>query len=132
MRWTVDTNVLVRLLVRDDDDQHAAALARLQRAETAGDTWYVSAVAIAETAWMLGRVYRYPRAQVAAAIDGLLAARAVEVESASVVLAALVAYREGQADFPDYLIVEAGKAARANRTLTFDRRLLARADCEAP
>jgi predicted nucleic-acid-binding protein len=132
VRWAVDTNVLVRLLVRDDADQHAAALGRLLAAERAGDTWWVGTVALAETAWVLGRVYRYPRHHVAEAIAGLLAARAVEVEAVEAVLGALDDFRRGAADFPDYLILRCGHLVGAERALTFDQRLLAEGGCERP
>jgi len=128
----VDTNVIVRVLVGDDPVQQRAALARLRAVQAAGDGVLVGAVVLAEVAWVLGRAYGYDRAQITAALRGVLGTPPFVVSRRTEVLAALTAYEHGRADFSDYLILELARAEGCTKLLTFDRRLLREPACEAP
>jgi len=68
----IDTNVLIRLLVRDNDAQVRAAERFIATHCSAGDPGFVSRVVIAEVAWVLKDYYDYDRTQVAVAVRGLL------------------------------------------------------------
>ena len=85
----LDTNVIVRFLMKDDAEQAALAntiFAGLM-AETPG---FVCREVLVELVWVLQRVYRLSRTDIADAIEGLLGAREIVVESADQPLAALV------------------------------------------
>lgn len=127
-----DTNVVVRLLVGDDPAQQQAVLVRLQRARAAGDSVLLGAVVLAEVAWVLDRAYGYARAQITAALRGLLATPPFVVKERAEVLAAITEYEKGPADFADYLILSSARAEGCSKLLTFDRKLLKNAACEAP
>ena len=62
----IDTNVLVRLLTRDEPDQAAAADAFVQ-----SGAW-VSVLALAEALWVLAAVYDREASQVMRAVEMLL------------------------------------------------------------
>ncbi len=128
----VDTNVVVRLLVGDDPAQQQAAMARLRKIRTDGDSALVTGVVLAEVAWVLGSAYRYDRAQIAAALRGVMATPPFIVRDRAAVIAAIAAYEQGPADFSDYLILELGRVEGCTKLLTFDRRLLKNPSCEAP
>lgn len=128
----VDTNVVVRVLVGDDPAQQKAALGRLGKIRADGDGVLVSVVVLAETAWVLGSAYGYSRAQIAAALRGVLATPPFVVTQRAAVLAAIAAYEKGPADFSDYLILELGRVEGCTKLLTFDGRLLKNPACEAP
>ena len=83
----IDTNVLVRLLVRDDPRQLGAA-----EQFTAKGAW-VSHVVLIETLWVLDAVYERSAAQVAAAVELLLAHADLTLQDADVVAAALGQFR---------------------------------------
>jgi predicted nucleic-acid-binding protein len=112
----VDTNVLVRLLVRDDTDQVSAAEAYVSRGA------WVSHLVLAETFWVLDSVYDLTRAQIATAIEMLLNHRELSLQDADVVTAALDHYRRRPAvDFSDCLVLEIARKAGHLPVATFDR-----------
>jgi predicted nucleic-acid-binding protein len=114
----VDTNVLVRLLTRDDVKQVAAA-----EAFVANGAW-VPHLAIAEAAWVLVSVYdRGPKA-VAAAVEMLLSHERLTVQDAEVVGAAVAQFRRHpRVGFSDCLMVEVARKAGHVPLGTFDRAL---------
>jgi predicted nucleic-acid-binding protein len=128
----IDTNVLVRVLVGDDAAQHKAAMARLRRMRRAGEGALVGPVVLAEAGWVLSSVYGYGRAQIVAAIRGVLATPPFVVTQRDAVIAALAAYEKGPADFSDYLVLEQARFEGCTTLLTFDRRLLRDPACKTP
>ena len=114
----VDTNVLVRLAVRDDPGQVAAA-----EAFVAGGAW-VSQLVLLEFVWVLDSVYELGSKELASAVDILLNHAQLTVEDSEVVAAALGRYR-GRAgvSFSDCLVLEAARKAGHLPLGTFDRTL---------
>ena len=112
----VDTNVLVRLLARDDADQVHAAEAFISKGA------WVSHLVLAETLWLLDSVYDLSRVQIATAIEMLLNHRELSLQDADVVTAALNHYRRRSAvDFSDCLVLEIARKAGHLPVATFDR-----------
>jgi predicted nucleic-acid-binding protein len=112
----VDTNVLVRLLARDDADQVSAAEAFVSRGA------WVSHLVLAETFWVLDSVYDLTRVQIATAIEMLLNHRELSLQDADVVTAALDHYRRRPAvEFSDCLVLEIARKAGHLPVATFDR-----------
>ncbi|MEQ8404194.1 MAG: type II toxin-antitoxin system VapC family toxin [Oceanicaulis sp.] len=121
----VDTNILVRLLTRDDPVQHAAAV-RFMTARSPQDPAYVCREVLIELVWVLGQTYRYRRDEIAEALRGLLIAPDIVFEADADVKAALVAYREtAKLDFADAMIAAAARRAGASELVTFDKRAAA-------
>lgn len=116
----LDTNVLVRFLVRDDEDQFAAA-AEVMAGLTPSRPGFVTQVTLVELYWVLTRAYDYPRAACLTAIGQLVAARSLEFDDGEGVVRALMLAEEG-ADFADALIQGAMELFGAGETVTFDRR----------
>ena len=117
----LDTNVLVRFLTRDDPAQSALA-ADLIGTLTPDAPGYLCREVVLETTWVLERAYRYPRADIVLAIEGLLAALELVIETADEVGAALLAYAQGSIGFADLMVAAAARRAGAERLVTFDRR----------
>lgn len=114
----VDTNLLVRLLVRDDADQ-VAAVERF----VANGAW-VSQIVLVETLWVLDAVYHRSAAQLANAIDLLLNHRYLVLQDADVVASALGQFRSRPSlGFSDCLVLEAARKAGHLPLGTFDRNL---------
>ena len=118
----LDTNILVRLLVKDDASQLALAQAYLREHCTPESPAFVNRVVIAEFVWVLESYYGYPREQVSQALDGVLATSVLKVEDAASVRQALARYRSGTVDFADALIALTNLRAGASTTLTFDKK----------
>jgi len=114
----VDTNVLVRLVTRDDPKQ-------ADRADhfVAPGAW-VSHLVLAEATWVLSAVYRLDAAAIATAIEMLLSHEALSIAEPDVVRAALDHFRKKPAlGFSDCLILEIARAAGHLPIGTFDRDL---------
>ena len=116
----LDTNVLVRLCVRDHPDQVEAALRLLSGVPPASVR--VSVVVLAELTWTLLRRYRLDKAALIATVEGLLSRVELDIEGRGAVMTALRWYRGGNADFADYLIAALNREAGAAPTYTFDER----------
>jgi len=114
----VDTNVLVRLLARDDAAQVAAA-----EAFVAKGAW-VSHLVVAEALWVLEAVYERDTKALAQAVDMLLEHEHLTLQEPDVVQAALSTFL-GQAGvaFSDCLIVAIARKAGHVPVGTFDRKL---------
>ena len=114
----VDTNVLMRLIVRDDERQVAAA-----EAFVATGAW-VSHLVLAETIWVLDAVQELPAARIANAIQMLLSHESLTLQDADVVECALRFYRERPSlGFSDCLVLEIARKAGHLPLGTFDRQL---------
>jgi len=114
----VDTNLLVRLIVRDDPAQVAAA-----EAFVAGGAW-VSHLVLAETIWVLDAVHERSAAQLAAAIEMLLNHEQLSIQDAEGVAQTLARFRSRPAlGFSDCLVLEIARKAGHLPLGTFDRGL---------
>lgn len=120
----LDTNVLVRFLVdaEGDPEQHGIAADFIQTHCTVDSPCAVSTVALCELAWVLQRVYKVSRGDIADQITALLDAQQLHVPDRELVRRALADYRQSGADFPDHVIAWYGKAAGAEETATFDKK----------
>lgn len=113
-----DTNILVRLLTRDDARQ-----VQLAEAFVRTGVW-VSHVVLAETIWVLEDSYDQDHHELATAVELLLGNDHVAMEDPSVVRAALAQFRlTPRLGFSDCLILEIAKKAGHLPLGTFDRHL---------
>jgi predicted nucleic-acid-binding protein len=114
----VDTNVVVRLIVRDDAPQTAAAEHFIR-----GGVW-LSVLGLAEAAWVLDTVYKFTSKDLVAAVEMLLHERDLVLEHADVVEAALDLYREKPSlGFSDFLMLNLARKSGHLPLGTFDRNL---------
>ena len=114
----LDTNVLVRLLARDDARQALAA----DHAVAKG-AW-VSHLVLAEAIWVLEAVYARTAKQLIAALDLLLVHESLVLQDADVVGAALSQFRaKPMLGFSDCLVLEVARKAGHLPLATFDRAL---------
>lgn len=114
----VDTNVLVRLLTRDDARQTSVAEPFI-----ASGAW-VSHLAVAEATWVLASVYERPPENIATAVEMLLNHQHLTVQDAEVVAAAVEQFRRHPAvGFSDCLMIAVAQKAGHGPLGTFDRDL---------
>ena len=114
----VDTNVLVRLITRDDRKQVAAAESFVRKGA------WVSTLVLMEATWVLTAVYDLTHAEIATAIDMLLHHRDLTIQDSDSVAAALEQYRNRPSlGFSDCLILETARKAGHLPLGTFDRNL---------
>src|SRR4051812_9234941 len=114
----VDTNVLVRLLARDDAPQVTAAEAFVQPGA------WISHLVLMEAVWVLDSVYGTAPEQIARGVEMLLDHQQLVVQDADVVQAAVSQYRKHpRLGFSDCLILEVARDAGHVPLGTFDRGL---------
>lgn len=114
----VDTNVLVRLITRDDPRQAASAEVFVKPGA------WVSILALAEATWVLASVYERSAAELAAAIEVLLNHNELVFQDSDVVAAALELFRSRPSlGFSDCLMLHVARKAGHLPLGTFDRTL---------
>jgi predicted nucleic-acid-binding protein len=120
----LDINVVVRYLTQDDAVQSARATELFERGLTEQEPGFVSVVAMAETSWVLERIYGLTAVELAAAIERMLEVNVVIVESEQEVFTAMIALKEGRGSFADALIGALGVKVGCSHTVTFDQKAL--------
>ena len=114
----VDTNVLVRLLARDDAKQALVADQAIAKGA------WISHLVLAEAIWVLDAVYTRTPKQMIAALDLLLVHESLVLQDADVVNAALTQFRAKPAlGFSDCLVFEIARKAGHMPLATFDKAL---------
>ena len=114
----VDTNVLVRLVTRDDPKQVAAAETFVERGA------WVSHLVLAEATWVLTSVYERGPGDIATAVEMLLNHQHLTLQDPDAVVAAVQHFRRRPAlGFSDCLVLEIARKAGHVPLGTFDRHL---------
>jgi predicted nucleic-acid-binding protein len=114
----IDTNVLIRLITRDDAKQVAAAEAFVD-----SGAW-ISHLVLAEAIWVLTAGYELNSVTIATAIEMLLNHKSLALEDPDVVSNALQFFRQRPAlGFSDCLLIEVARKAGHLPLGTFDRTL---------
>lgn len=117
---SVDTNVLVRYLVRDDPMQYQQAVACIHAVLAAGERIHITRTVTLELEWVLRSRYRFDKSTVLATLRALLEARNLSFEAEGAVEYACYLYEHGAADFADALHLACCSAEQALPFLTFD------------
>ena len=120
----IDTNILVRLLTRDDYAQAKRAAALFEHEEI-----FVAKTVLLETEWVLRFSYELNKPVILKALKSAVGLPRVTVEDSPAVAEALDLFEAG-VDFADALHLASGRAAV--QFATFDERLKKRADASAP
>jgi predicted nucleic-acid-binding protein len=114
----VDTNVVVRLVTRDDPRQTARA-----EAFVAKGAW-VSHIVLVEVIWVLDSVFELPHKKLVTAVDMLLNHRDLVLQDPEVVSAALARFgRRPRLGFSDCMVLESARKAGHVPLATFDKEL---------
>jgi predicted nucleic-acid-binding protein len=116
----IDTNVLVRFLVRDDHAQFEKARKLIKREVAVGRRVFVSQLVLLETEWVLRSRYGVPKNKIIEAISRLLDATDVQFEDESAVEEAIFIWKDTAADFADCLIGAQNRRLGCRATATFD------------
>jgi predicted nucleic-acid-binding protein len=119
MKITVDTNVLIRAVVRDDEKQAAAADKILKSAEIIA----VTIPCLCEFVWVLRRLYEFDREDIAAAIRALADTESVSLNRPAVEAGLAVLNAGG--DFADGIIAYEGHWLGAETFVSFDKKAVA-------
>ena len=120
----LDTNVLVRFLVRDHEAQFERARRLIKREVGAQEKVLISLMVLLETEWVLRSRYAVQKTHIIDAISGLLDATELELEDEPAVEEALYLWKDSAADFADCLIGAHHRRLGCRATATFDARAI--------
>src|SRR6185312_12711920 len=97
----IDTNVLVRYLVRDDQLQYEKARRLINREVGKGEPVMVSLLVLLETEWVLRSRYELAKAEVLGAVSALLDAADIVFEDEPSIEHAVHSWKDSGAEFAD-------------------------------
>jgi predicted nucleic-acid-binding protein len=117
----LDTNVLVRFLVRDDEEQYERARRRIRREAQAGEPALISLLVLLETEWVLRSRYKLGKSEILSAFSDLLSSVDLRFEAEAAIEEALFVWQDSGAQFADCLIGARNRALGASATATFDQ-----------
>jgi len=120
----VDTNVLIRYLVRDDQPQYEKARRLIDREVSKGDPLLVSLLVLLESEWVLRSKYGLPKSEIVAAFSAMLEATDLVFEDEPSIEHAIYLWKDSSADFADCLIDARNLRLGCRATATFDGRAL--------
>ena len=118
---SLDTNILVRYLVQDDEAQLALAKKLIRSALRAGVTLYIPITVMLELEWVLRSNFRFGKEQVTDTLSSLLAAAELSFESELAIETALALYKKSAADFSDCVHIALAHVAGEDPLWTFDQ-----------
>jgi predicted nucleic-acid-binding protein len=121
----LDTNVLLRYLIKDDEAQGGRSARVIRQAAVRGEPVFIGPVVLCEMVWVLESRYGYPKTEIVRALTAVLDADGFDVADRNVVRSAVNDYRTHKADFADCLIGRTNEAAGCRETVTFERKLKA-------
>lgn len=116
MKANLDTNVLLRLIVGDDEAQQKMAIETLEAAELVA----ISVHAFGEFAWVLDRSYGVQRTDISAAIRHILDMRNVVANRPTI--EAGLAVLDAGGDFADGVIAFDGQWLGGETFVSFDKK----------
>ena len=118
----LDTNVLVRWLIADDDEQVARGDGVFESARANGAMLFIPVTVALELEWVLRSRYRFDKSTVLETFNALLETQELEFQDEAALERALHLYRSTAAGFADCL--HAGLCSAAGRAplLTFDEK----------
>ena len=120
----IDTSVLVRFLVRDEERQFARAQRLLRREAERGAPVFVSQLVLLETEWVLRSRYGLSKAEILGAFSGLLQSADLHLEGEPSVERALFIWKDSAAELADCLIGMRHLELGCLATASFDQRAL--------
>ncbi len=118
----LDTNVLIRFLVRDDEQQAKTIYRIFKQAESDKEVFFVPLLVVLETIWVLESVYKIPRQEILSSINELILMPILEFEAQSAILNFVSSAQETKIDLSDLLIAHSSKFSSCECVLTFDKR----------
>ena len=124
----VDTSVILRILLQDDELKRKAAEKLLRDSKKGGETLFLLPVAVMEVVWVLEKVYKFSKSKVREIVEAILNTPDLKVEMEEVFLRAIRDYAENNIKFADALMAHWGIAQGLNTVYTFDAKHFKRVD----
>ena len=118
----IDTNILVRYLIQDDETQTAQVIKFLKSHCTVETPGFISCIVLCELAWLLRKGYKFPKSDIIKLLRGLLGTKQFHIEDEVQAWLALRDYEQDNADYADYFLAHRNQLKGCTQTVTFDRK----------
>ena len=118
----IDTNILVRFLVGDDDLQARQVYSLFKQAEENKSELFVPLLVILELIWVLESVYEITRAEILESISDLLLMPILKFEQVAVLQKFILNAHAARYDLADLLIGYSAKEQGCQGIITFDKK----------
>jgi predicted nucleic-acid-binding protein len=118
----LDTNVLVRFLVKVDDKQASVVYQLFKQSEEKLQSLFVPLLVVLETIWVLQSSYDVPDEDIVSAINNLLVMPVLKFEGQSAIQGFIASARDNELDLADLLIAHSAKAYHCQSVYTFDKK----------
>lgn len=116
----IDSNILLRFLLRDDEQQYQQVLAFFEN--IGKEQVYVNLVVLTEAWWVLDHIYDYTKNELIDTFELLLNSKEVAFSEADSIFKALNTFKTSKADFEDCLIAQLNTNVLLSGTYTFDKK----------
>lgn len=128
----LDTNVLIRLLTRDDEEQAERARQLLEDHAAEDGALFVSDIVLAEVVWTLERAYALGREEIAGAVRAMAGNATLGFESREVLRQAQALFANSRAGFADCMVVAKAQSVGCQSVVSFDKAMRALPGCRLP
>lgn len=116
----IDTNILIRYLVRDDEEQFQKVIGLFTKYREVN--LIINLPVVMETCWVLASSYNYSKKELIETFRQLINTEGLNVQSDTIIDQALTEYERSNADFEDCLIAVKNNLTNHNPTFTFDKK----------
>jgi len=118
----LDTNVFIRYIVQDDEQQAQLATDVIENQCSVENPAFINEITLCEIVWVLKRAYHYDKSIILAVLKQLLSGSEVYISSHVDAWEAYADYETGNADFSDYFIARINKKMGCPFTFSFDKK----------
>lgn len=118
----IDTNILVRYITQDDELQSRVATEFIENYCSNGNKIFVNHLVICELVWVLKKCYKLSKSKTINVIQHILQISQFSIENAQIIWQALTDYKQGSADFADYVVARTNIFNNCAETITFDKK----------
>ena len=117
----LDTNVLVRYLVKDDVAQARTAADVITQNCTRENPGFINRIVLCELVWVLESGYHYSRETIADVLEKVFRTTQFQIEDVQIAWTAFRLYQKGKPDFADCLLGTVNRHHGCAYTVTFDQ-----------
>lgn len=118
----LDTNVLIRFLVKDDEQQAQIVYQLFKQAETDQAVLFVPLLVVLESIWVLQSVYAIADETIVSALNELMQMPVLSFEAPAVIQGFIASSREAKFDLSDVLIAHSARFSNCQGVYTFDKK----------
>ena len=118
----VDTSVILRILIKDDDDKRKNSIALIKDAKSNGLSLYILPIALIETVFVLEKVYKLPKETIKELVEAILNTPEFKIESEDIFRNAISEYVDSNIKFGDALMFYWGFNIGISVVYTYDNK----------